>query len=310
MFQSATLFNQSLIYWCVRRIATLPANFATNSSLSPALYPRWGTCPAPAAPSVPLTPEALPAASPSGTPAATAPSLPPGPPCTSQLPPYAINATCVNGSWIFTTAACAFFGNCPGTTPSSTSPPTGSSIITIPPGTVITLTGSLNATGVTLVIPIRGGSSGQIVFQDCASLSGGLIVTFTQGGDFPAPGSSAEVLVADQGNCSQLQLNQTVTIQGADTGCSKLIGKAQQTQRGEAKSISILFSVDSSGCLAPGSAPSVDSILSGVSAGPIVGGVIGAIAAVAIIVALTLFLIKRRSAQIARQALRNKMGGL
>lgn len=168
----------------------------------------------------------------------------------------------------------------------------------------------MNVTGVTIILPIQGGSSGQIVFQDCASLSADVVVILSQGGALPAPGSSLEIVAAEQGNCSSLQLNQTVTIQGGEDGCSKLIGTTQQSEFGGKKSISMLFSVDSSGCGAPGSSPSSDSIIGGSPVGPIVGGVVGGVAAIAVILGLTLFLVKRRNERIARQDLRNKMAGL
>ena len=45
MFEDATAFNQDLSGWCVTNIATLPTNFDTDSALTVANRPVWGTCP-------------------------------------------------------------------------------------------------------------------------------------------------------------------------------------------------------------------------------------------------------------------------
>ncbi len=45
MFEDATLFNQDLRLWCVENIDSEPSRFATNSSLTEANKPVWGTCP-------------------------------------------------------------------------------------------------------------------------------------------------------------------------------------------------------------------------------------------------------------------------
>ena len=45
MFRNATSFNQDLSQWCVRKVLSLPINFAAGSALPPANYPVWGTCP-------------------------------------------------------------------------------------------------------------------------------------------------------------------------------------------------------------------------------------------------------------------------
>jgi surface protein len=45
MFNDATAFNQDLSGWCVSNITSEPASFATNSALTEANKPLWGTCP-------------------------------------------------------------------------------------------------------------------------------------------------------------------------------------------------------------------------------------------------------------------------
>lgn len=45
MFRDATKFNQNLSKWCVTLIKTLPYNFGSNSALTVANTPKWGTCP-------------------------------------------------------------------------------------------------------------------------------------------------------------------------------------------------------------------------------------------------------------------------
>ena len=45
MFDGATNFNQNLTGWCVSNIASEPNNFSTNSALTNANKPVWGTCP-------------------------------------------------------------------------------------------------------------------------------------------------------------------------------------------------------------------------------------------------------------------------
>jgi hypothetical protein len=45
MFDNATIFNQDLTNWCVTNISSEPQAFATNSALTNANKPVWGTCP-------------------------------------------------------------------------------------------------------------------------------------------------------------------------------------------------------------------------------------------------------------------------
>ncbi len=47
MFFLATNFNQDLSSWCVSNLGSEPSDFSTNSSLSEANKPVWGTCPVP-----------------------------------------------------------------------------------------------------------------------------------------------------------------------------------------------------------------------------------------------------------------------
>jgi surface protein len=47
MFRTASAFNQDLSGWCVPNISSTPDNFSSQSSLSNANLPVWGTCPAP-----------------------------------------------------------------------------------------------------------------------------------------------------------------------------------------------------------------------------------------------------------------------
>ena len=44
MFGNAASFNQDLTGWCVTNITTEPGNFSTDSALTPANEPVWGTC--------------------------------------------------------------------------------------------------------------------------------------------------------------------------------------------------------------------------------------------------------------------------
>jgi surface protein len=46
MFVDNSLFNQDLTGWCVSNISSEPVDFATNSALTNANKPVWGTCPA------------------------------------------------------------------------------------------------------------------------------------------------------------------------------------------------------------------------------------------------------------------------
>ena len=45
IFNGASSFNQDLTNWCVTNFTTEPLDFATNSSLTEANKPIWGTCP-------------------------------------------------------------------------------------------------------------------------------------------------------------------------------------------------------------------------------------------------------------------------
>ena len=45
MFNGATSFNQDLTGWCVSNFPSEPTSFATNSALTDANKPVWGTCP-------------------------------------------------------------------------------------------------------------------------------------------------------------------------------------------------------------------------------------------------------------------------
>jgi len=45
MFVNASSFNQDLTAWCVSNIISEPDNFATDSVLTEANKPVWGTCP-------------------------------------------------------------------------------------------------------------------------------------------------------------------------------------------------------------------------------------------------------------------------
>ena len=45
MFTFCTNFNQDLSRWCVRQVTSPPIDFSTNSALTPANHPVWGTCP-------------------------------------------------------------------------------------------------------------------------------------------------------------------------------------------------------------------------------------------------------------------------
>ena len=47
MFRTASQFNQDLSGWCVSGISSTPDNFSTQSALTNANTPVWGTCPAP-----------------------------------------------------------------------------------------------------------------------------------------------------------------------------------------------------------------------------------------------------------------------
>ncbi len=45
MFAGATSFNQNLTQWCVSNIHPAPDDFSSNSGLTVANHPQWGTCP-------------------------------------------------------------------------------------------------------------------------------------------------------------------------------------------------------------------------------------------------------------------------
>jgi surface protein len=45
LFENASSFNQNLSGWCVSNINTEPNKFGSNSSLTNANKPVWGTCP-------------------------------------------------------------------------------------------------------------------------------------------------------------------------------------------------------------------------------------------------------------------------
>jgi len=45
MFRDASAFNQNITGWCVSSISSEPSNFASNSALTEANKPLWGTCP-------------------------------------------------------------------------------------------------------------------------------------------------------------------------------------------------------------------------------------------------------------------------
>ena len=45
MFRSASAFNQDLSGWCVSNISSENLQFSTNSALTDANLPVWGTCP-------------------------------------------------------------------------------------------------------------------------------------------------------------------------------------------------------------------------------------------------------------------------
>ena len=47
MFAYCTNFNQDLSRWCVSQVTSPPIDFSTNSALTPANHPVWGTCPNP-----------------------------------------------------------------------------------------------------------------------------------------------------------------------------------------------------------------------------------------------------------------------
>jgi surface protein len=45
IFKGSGAFNQDLTGWCVTNITNEPVSFATNSALTNANKPVWGTCP-------------------------------------------------------------------------------------------------------------------------------------------------------------------------------------------------------------------------------------------------------------------------
>jgi len=45
MFRNASAFNQDLTQWCVSNFSSIPVDFSTDSGLTPAKHPVWGTCP-------------------------------------------------------------------------------------------------------------------------------------------------------------------------------------------------------------------------------------------------------------------------
>jgi surface protein len=45
MFYNAQAFNQDLTDWCVSNFSSIPSGFSSNSALTSANHPVWGTCP-------------------------------------------------------------------------------------------------------------------------------------------------------------------------------------------------------------------------------------------------------------------------
>ena len=45
MFYGTSSFNQDLTQWCVSNFSSMPTEFSTNSALTAANHPVWGTCP-------------------------------------------------------------------------------------------------------------------------------------------------------------------------------------------------------------------------------------------------------------------------
>ena len=45
MFKTASLFNQDITNWCVTNITSEPNDFSSDSALTNANKPIWGTCP-------------------------------------------------------------------------------------------------------------------------------------------------------------------------------------------------------------------------------------------------------------------------
>jgi len=45
MFKKAASFNQDVSNWCVFNISSEPTGFSTESPLTSANKPKWGTCP-------------------------------------------------------------------------------------------------------------------------------------------------------------------------------------------------------------------------------------------------------------------------
>lgn len=292
MFANSEAFTRSLRSWCAPNLTVAPANFSFNCPLPTNRLPIWGCGPEP--------PEAPPGLPPVG---------PPQPECTQTLPNYAINASCVNGTWVFIVPACDFFGTCPSAAPSGAPRAPASASVTVPIGSVISLTGNITISGVTLVVPVANGTTGQLRFKDCANFTGSLVVTVSQSGGLPPPGSSVDVLVADRPECSSLQPNETATVVGADpNNCSKLLGTVQQKSGTATKSLAVVFSLDTSGCAGPGASSSTGPTALGDSlVGPVVGGVVGGVVLVSAATAGAFYVFSARRRRRAQDELHRKL---
>lgn len=282
MFSGAGNFSQDLSSWCVPRLNSTPPYFAVGCPLPPNLYPPWGF----ACQSL-EEPVAIPVALPVAT-------------CPGEPPTWATDAVCVDGRWEFSIPACSFFDSCPLTPSSSDSRPPSASPpgrVTIPPGSTVVLTGNVSISQTTLVVQITPVGSGQLKFQDCVQLTGDVVVNVNQTA-LPSPGSSVDVLVSERPECSNLQANQTVVVNGAANGvsCSKLRGNLQQSRRGSAIVLFVLFSLDTSDCRTPsGDSPSLDAAagMDASTVGAIAGGVVGGIVLITAIVVVAVLLMQR-----------------
>lgn len=289
LFSRASAFSSDISTWCVAGIQSEPPAFSVPACPLPASRkPRWG------APDCGV--------------GITAPPIGISV-CNQALPLYAIDPICVNGVWNFTVPSCVFFGSCPAGTPVAASPPSSgtSGPIVIAPGTRINLSGNTTVSNVTLLIPI-GPSTGQLVVQDCLTITGSIIISLPNS-SIPQAGDSVPVIVSNRPECFFATFEANVTVQNvAQSSCAKVSAAPQITSTPTSKSLLVLFAVDSSRCN-PGSIPSFaatgtvgDSLV-----GPIVGGVIGGVVLIALVIGGVGFYITRSRMIRARSGVQERL---
>jgi hypothetical protein len=160
---------------------------------------------------------------------------------------------------------------------------------------------------VVVVGPTTSGT-GVVQIQDCLSISGDIVVQLSQSGQVTSS-QTVEILRTLRPDCFDETLNDTVNVQ-QDGSCSKVTGTKQVTSAGTTKSIFVLFLVDSSECLRSPGAPASAGIGNGdLPVGPIVGGIIGAIAVISAIAIVLILYRRNRRREKERQEIKQKLAG-